>query len=117
METVRRSVALAENNPVKVIPTKKVSTGFLVASTSTTPTTDKKPLEKGLKHFLIYFVDFLSNFVCMVETYFPLETAVDETSRQLGFLRTPGATPRSSSPAEHEVTPFSTPKSQTGYNS
>lgn len=40
---------------------------------------------------------------------------MDQTSRQLGCLRTPGATPRSTSPAEREVTPFSTPKSNVGY--
>lgn len=59
-------------------------------------------------------VAFLSRnkvIVFIVFNFF-LESAIEETSKQLGSLRTPGATPRSSSPADREATPVSTPKSQ-----
>lgn len=65
-------------------------------------------------YFTLFSYECLLFFLIFSKT-FSLESAVDETSRQLGFLRTPGATPRSTSPADREVTPFSTPKSQTGY--
>ncbi len=40
-------MALAEKTPVKVIPTKKVSTGFTVASTSGEVATVSQPTKQG----------------------------------------------------------------------
>ena len=40
-----------------------------------------------------------------------LEAEMEETSKQMEHLQTPGATPRASSPSGRESTPVSTPKS------
>lgn len=115
METIRGSVTKEEKIPVKVVPTKKVSTGFTVASTSSSVNvaTESQSTKQGYSLFISIIIDYLVNLkqFCLKKKN-KSESAVEETSRQLGFLRTPGATPRSTSPADREVTPFATPKSQ-----
>jgi hypothetical protein len=114
VETIRGSVTKEEKIPVKVVPTKKVSTGFTVASTSSSVNvaTESQSAKQGYSLFISILIDYLVNLKHFCLKKNQSESAVEETSRQLGFLRTPGATPRSTSPADREVTPFATPKSQ-----
>jgi len=67
----------ARQTPIKVIPARRISTGF-----SLPPVISSQPADQGL--------------------------AVEETTKQMGRLRTPG---RSLSPPEKESTPSATPKS------
>lgn len=66
--------------PIKVVPAKRISTGFSLPSASSQA---KKQ-----------------------------EAEMEETSKQMEHLQTPGATPRASSPSGRESTPVSTPKSR-----
>ncbi|KAI9554905.1 hypothetical protein GHT06_020183 [Daphnia sinensis] len=89
VEKIRGSEVRDGKTPVKVVSAKKVvATGFSLPPTGTdaSSSADRQPAKQ--------------------------ESAVEETSRQLGCLQTPGATPRSTSPADREATPSATPKSQ-----
>jgi hypothetical protein len=54
VETIRGSVTKEEKIPVKVVPTKKVSTGFTVASTSSSVNvaTESQSAKQGYSLFI-----------------------------------------------------------------
>jgi hypothetical protein len=52
VEAIRGSVTREERIPVKVVPTKKVATGFSLTSTNLNTATDSQPAKQG------YFVLF-----------------------------------------------------------
>jgi DNA polymerase II small subunit/DNA polymerase delta subunit B len=63
VETIRGSVTKEEKIPVKVVPTKKVSTGFTVASTSSSVNvaTESQSAKQGYSLFISIIIDYLVN--------------------------------------------------------
>lgn len=90
--------------PVTVVPSKRISTGFSLPPTTPDTTVDVRQAKQGT--WRVEHHDTVGKRTTVLFFYFHcVELAVEEASKQMGHLRTPGATLRSTSPSERETVP------------